>query len=72
MEKKKFEWVEHLGKAFDAFFKDLKGVVPDETYNHLKGSKREMLLAIRSIIDREIERLEKEQKKGKAKKVEIE
>jgi hypothetical protein len=54
------EWVGHLGKAFESFINDLKGVLPEETYNHLRASRKELLMAIRSVIDREIERADKE------------
>lgn len=50
------EWVGHLGRAVESFVRDLKGVLPEETYNHLRASRRELLLAIRAVIDREIER----------------
>jgi len=59
-EKAPLEWIGHLGKAAESFVKDLKGVLPEETYTHLRSSRRELLLAIRAVIDREIERAEKE------------
>jgi hypothetical protein len=65
----KLEWTEHLGKAFEAFVRDLRGVLPEETYTHLQASRKELLLALRSLIDREIEKLEEEPKK--ARKVEV-
>jgi len=64
------EWVEHLGKALEAFIRDLRGVLPEETYEHLRASQRESLLAVRSLIDRQIERLEKRPEKV-ARKVEV-
>lgn len=54
------EWVSHLGKALESFVRDLKGVLPPDTYNHLRASRKELLLAVRSVIDREIERTERE------------
>lgn len=65
----RFEWTEHLGKAFEAFLRDLKGILPQETYEHLQASRKELLLALRSLIDREIERLE--QQPQKARKLEV-
>jgi len=58
---KHFEWMEHLNKAFDSFFKEIKELVPEETYDHLKNSRRESLLALRAIIDKKIEKLEKKE-----------
>ena len=43
-----------------------------ETFKHLKNSKKEILLAIRSLIDEAIAFLEKEKKEEKAKKVKVE
>ena len=57
------EWVGHLSRAVEAFMKDIRGVLPDETYDHLKNSKKELLLAFRSVLDREIEKAEKEGRK---------
>ena len=64
------EWVGHLGKAVESLLKDLKGIMPEDTYNHLRASRKEMLLAIRSVLDREIERAEGE-KKPAAHRVEV-
>ncbi|MBI4454727.1 MAG: hypothetical protein HY644_02380 [Acidobacteria bacterium] len=64
------EWIEHLGRAFETFFRDLKGVLPEETYAHLRASRKEFLLAARSLIDRQIQKLEQEPKR-KARKVEV-
>jgi len=64
------EWVGHLGKAIESFVGDMKGILPADTYNHLRASRREMLLAIRSVIDREIERTAKEEP-PRANKIEV-
>ena len=66
----RLEWTEHLGKAFEAFLRDLKGILPQETYEHLQASRKELLLALRSLIDREIEKLEGEPKR-KARTLEV-
>jgi len=63
------EWTEHLGKAFEAFVRDLRSLVPQETYEHLQASRKELLLALRSLIDREIEKLEGSERK--ARKLEV-
>lgn len=68
-EEERVEWVEHLSKAFEAFIRDLRGVLPEETHKHLQASRKELLLALRSLLDREIEKLEEEPKK--ARKVEV-
>jgi len=67
MEKK---WLEYLSKAVDAFIDDMKTVVPDETKMHLRNSVKEFMLAIRTLIDRKIEKIEGE-KREKGHKVEI-
>jgi hypothetical protein len=64
------EWVGYLGKAVESFVHDLKGVLPADTYNHLRASRKELLLAIRSVIDREIERSERDAP-AQARKVEV-
>lgn len=66
----RLEWTEHLGKAFEAFVRDLRGILPQETYEHLQASRKELLLALRSLIDREIERLEGTPER-KARKLEV-
>jgi len=64
------EWIGHLGKAVETFVGDLKGILPQETYNHLRASRKELLLAIRAVIDREIERTAREEA-PKAHKLEV-
>lgn len=48
--------------------------LPEETRSHLVGARKEMLLALRSLIDRAIERVEeKEKTEGKGRtRIEIE
>lgn len=47
--------------------------LPKETRDHLRAARREQLLALRSLLDQAIERLEKEEKpKRKAERVEVE
>lgn len=64
------EWTEHLGKAFEAFMRDLRRVFPEEAYTHLRASQRELLLALRALIDQKIERMERPPER-KARKVEV-
>lgn len=56
----RLEWLEHLGKALEAFFSDIRGILPEDAYRHLSASRREFLLAVRSVVDREIHRTERE------------
>lgn len=47
--------------------------LPKETRDHLRAARREQLLALRSLLDQAIERLEKPEKpKRKAERVEVE
>ena len=47
--------------------------LPKETRDHLRAARREQLLALRSLLDQAIERLEKDEKpKRKAERVEVE
>jgi len=47
--------------------------LPEETRNHLRAARREQLLALRSLLDRAIERLEKPDKaKRRSERVEVE
>jgi hypothetical protein len=64
------EWVGYLGKAVESLLNDIKGIMPEDTYSHLRASRKEMLLAIRSVLDREIARAEGE-RKPEARKVEV-
>jgi hypothetical protein len=66
-------WTEHLCRAADAFAREMRGVVPDDFSRHARGSFREALLAIRSIVDTGIQKLDEEDaaKKG-PRKVKVE
>jgi hypothetical protein len=64
-------WTEHLMRAANAFAREMRGVVPDEFSQHARGSLREGLLAIRSLIDSSIERLDREEQ-APAHKIEVE
>ncbi len=67
----RYKWIEHLAQAWDELLEDVFSCVPDETRKHLKNARKEFLLAIRGIIDKKIESLEK--KKGASvKKVKVE
>jgi hypothetical protein len=55
-------WTEHLANAAEAFARELRGSVPQDFSGHARGSMREALLAVRSLLDAGIERLEREEK----------
>jgi len=70
-----FEVEHESGEEFVLRFRPHRiGWLPEETRSHLFGARREMLLALRSLIDRAIERVdEKEKAEGKGRsKIEIE
>jgi hypothetical protein len=47
-------------------------IIPERAIHHLYSARKEMLLALRSLIDAKIEALEKkEEKKTKKKKIKI-
>ncbi len=45
--------------------------LPGETQQHLLRAKKELLLALRALIDARVEALEKKEEKGEAKKKKI-
>jgi hypothetical protein len=65
-------WTEHLMRAADAFAREMRGVVPDGFSEHARGSLREGLLAIRSLIDAGIDQLEKQEQAQTGRKIDIE
>lgn len=65
----KHKWVEHLVNAWDAFIDEAFSFVPEDSKKHLKNAKKEFLLALRSILDKKIEEIEKPKK---VKKIEVE
>jgi hypothetical protein len=64
-------WSEHLARAAEAFAAELRGVVPDDFSSHARGSIREALLAVRSLLDTGIDRLKTEEPKA-PRRVEVE
>ncbi len=64
-------WTEHLMRAVHAFAWEMRGAVPDEFSRHARGSVREGLLAVRSLIDSSIERLDRDEQQP-ARKIEVE
>ena len=62
----------HAGEEFLLRFKPPLGkIVPDEARGHVKAARKEMLLALRSLIDAAIARSEEPEKKQPT-KIEVE
>lgn len=68
----KHRWIEHLIKAWDTFIEDFFSFVPEESRKHLKNARREVLLALRSALDKKIEELERGEKASEVKKIKVE
>ncbi len=66
----RYKWMEHLIDAWDAFIEEIFSFIPEETKKHIKNARKEILLALRSVIDKRIEELEKDKKGIKKVKVE--
>ncbi len=72
MHRGSIEWEHHPGEEFVLRFKPPPcNIIPEETKTHLRQSRKEMLLALRSLIDTAIIRIEeiekKKTKKGRTK-----
>lgn len=56
-------WEDHLAAAIKAFRKELQmwhaEMLPTEFHAHRRAAQREMLLALRALIDAKLERIEK-------------
>jgi hypothetical protein len=69
------QWEQSPDEEFVLRIKPPKGkIIPDEAVSHMKAANKEMLLALRSLIDAAIEKQEEaEKKKGKRRtKIEVE
>lgn len=70
------DWLADGIKAFKAGFRRGAGkgrkFVPEEFRAHLRASRKEMLLAMRSLIDAAIERTEEKPRSKKTTKIEVE
>ena len=53
------EFVQHSRAAGKAFVAQWKSLIPEEFWEHRRAARREGLLALRSLVDAAIERLEK-------------
>jgi hypothetical protein len=67
------DWLAEGTRAFKAGFRKGRGkeFLPEEFQAHLRASRKEMLLAMRSLIDAAIERTEEKPKK-KTTKIKVE
>lgn len=65
-------WTEHLARAAEAFAHEMRGRVPEEFTKHARGSLKEGLLAMRSLLDAGIERIEREEREKTARHVPVE
>jgi hypothetical protein len=78
-EEKELTWEDHLAAAIKAFRKEAKEwhgeLLPEEFRTHRRAARREMLLAMRSLIDAKIEKLdaaEKDQAAPKTTRIKVE
>lgn len=70
MAEKIFELERRPGEEYVLHFRPPKSILPASTVEHCRVARKEMLLALRSLIDRAIERTEegeKAERKGKTK-----
>lgn len=71
-EEKELTWEDHLAATIKAFRKEAKEWqsewLPDDFKTHHRAAQREMLLAMRSLVDAKIEKLEKQEKEKSAPK----
>jgi len=56
------KWMEHLARAWDAFVEEMFSFIPEEPRKHLRNARKEFLLALKSVIEKRIEKLEKVEK----------
>ena len=68
------DWLAEGIKGFRGCYKKLAPHLPEEFRQHTQAAHREMLLAVRSLLDAAIERAEEkpEPKKKKAAKIKVE
>ena len=67
------EWEHRPGEGLILRFKPPLGkIVPDETRGHVRAARKEMLLALRSLVDAAIVREEEAGKKAEKRRTKIE
>lgn len=57
------EFVQHMKSAAKAMRKQWGSLIPEEFWQYRREARREMLLALRSLVDAAIERLERSEEK---------
>lgn len=65
------DWLAEGIKGFRASYKKLSPLLSEEFYQHTRAARREMLLAMRSLIDAAIESTEEKEEKPKKKAAKI-
>jgi hypothetical protein len=67
------EWEHHPGEQFVLRFKPpLSKILPDDARRHARLARKEVLLAVRSVLDAAIERVEEAEKKAEKRRTKIE
>jgi hypothetical protein len=67
------EWEHRPGEGVILRFKPAPGkILPDEARGHVRAARKEMLLALRSLVDAAIVREEKAEKKVEKRRTKIE
>jgi hypothetical protein len=74
--KREVDWEDHLAAGLKGLRRELKGGMKDfptqEFRMHTRAARREMLLALRSLVDKALERTEEKPEEPKASRVIIE
>ena len=74
-ETEEFDLEEWLDKGMRGLRRSLKGkrpqLFPEQFKQHTRAARKEMLLAVRSLLDRAIEELEKQPETPKKAKIEV-
>ncbi len=70
------DWEDHMAAMLKGMRRDAKGFVGEfpghEFRSHMRAARREMLLALRSLLDKAIEKTEEPPAEPKASKIVIE
>lgn len=65
------ELVKDLLRIYVSFKRGVRDVLPPEFWSHTRNSRKEGLLALRSLLDRAIERLEREEARSTRQEIPI-
>jgi hypothetical protein len=63
VEKEEPEFMQHTRAAGKAVVQQWKSLIPKEFWKHRRAARRETLLALRSLVDAAIERMEEAEEK---------